>query len=318
MKNLKVFHVLIFSLILSFSINLEGSSNRSKRKRPPTLKELRDLEKRTKLSNDLLKQEVESVDLTLRLMIRKHELEAQIKTPPTYSRRPYNAKTKILTLSDRQIHLNGAVNYISCEHITKRIDFYNNKSRTLPIFLLIDSPGGSVMQGFKILDAIKYSPAPVYVIVKEWAASMAAVILALAEHSFALSNALILFHEPSSSTYGTTSDHREEVRLMERIEERLMGPLMEKFSYPNLEAWRKDLYKHSVSGDWMEFASNAISLKWVNNIVHGIRDTSFRSIKPITVDKHCKEAEDLTNHKEKVQQKRARPRADINYIYNKI
>ena len=64
--------------------------------------------------------------------------------------------------------------------------FFNNKSKTDPIFIVIDRcPGGSGMEGARIVQAIKTSPAPVHVVVKSYAASMAAIILAQADHSYA-------------------------------------------------------------------------------------------------------------------------------------
>ena len=222
-------------------------------------------------------------------MRKKQDLSQQVQKDARYLEQPFNASDKSLTLSDRQINLNGPVNYNSAMHIINRIDFFNNQDSELPIFLLVRSPGGSVIQGFKILNAIHQSSAPVYVVVKEFAASMAAIILAQAEHSFALPTALILFHEPSTLVWGSTSQLGQELRFMHDIERRMMQPLLTKFGYKKrrnsiedaIEAWRKDLYKNNVSGDWIEFGDKAHSLKWVNNIVQQIRDSSFLSLKPI-------------------------------------
>ena len=50
------------------------------------------------------------------------------------------------------------------------------------IFIVIDtSPRGSVMAGYRILKAMESSDAPVHVVVKSFAASMAAAITTLGE-----------------------------------------------------------------------------------------------------------------------------------------
>ena len=55
------------------------------------------------------------------------------------------------------------------------------------------------MAGYKILKAMEGSAAPVYVVVKSFAASMAANIATQSKKSFAYPNAIILHHQISGS-----------------------------------------------------------------------------------------------------------------------
>jgi len=41
----------------------------------------------------------------------------------------------------------------------------------------------------------------------------------------------------------------------------------------NLDGFVKQMYKHNSDGDWEEFADKAVALKWVDNVVHEIRET---------------------------------------------
>ena len=235
-----------------------------------------------KVSNYLLRDKIKQADLELELIKKSSILKNHLMQEAQYLNNPFNEELQRLTLSDRQIVVNGPINHQSANFVTERVNFYNNKSETLPIFLMLTSPGGSVIKGYQIIQSINNSPAPVYVVVKEFVASMAAIITASAKYSFAFPNALFLFHEPSTMTMGNTSALREEVKFMEEIENRLMIPLLDKFGYRTIEQWRKALYKHSSSGDWREFATEALNLKWVNQIVHHIQDTAVRSIGPIS------------------------------------
>ena len=62
------------------------------------------------------------------------------------------------------------------DFVCSRIAFYNAIDSEAPIFIVIDrSPGGSVMSGYMMLQAMETSKAPVYVVVKGYAASMAAI-----------------------------------------------------------------------------------------------------------------------------------------------
>ena len=83
-----------------------------------------------------------------------------------------------LVISDRRIALNGPISFETSDYISSRLNYFNNKDAALPIFIVIDnSPGGSVMAGYNILKSMESSQAPVYVVVKSFAASMAAIRL---------------------------------------------------------------------------------------------------------------------------------------------
>ena len=107
-----------------------------------------------------------------------------------------------LVISDRRIALNGPISFETSDYISSRINYFNNKDAGLPIFIVIDnSPGGSVMAGYNILKSMESSQAPVYVVVKSFAASMAACIATCADRSFAYPNAVILHHQISSGSF---------------------------------------------------------------------------------------------------------------------
>ena len=81
----------------------------------------------------------------------------------------------VLRISDRRIPFNGIVDEALAKFVCDRIAFYNALDKKAPIFIVIDrSPGGSVMSGYQILQAMESSRAPVHVVVKGYAASMAA------------------------------------------------------------------------------------------------------------------------------------------------
>ena len=109
-------------------------------------------------------------ELKGRLELREasDELNDRVVEDIDYVRDPFVDGT--LYVTDRRIPLNGPIVYGTAEYVTERIHYFNNQSRELPIFIVIDSsPGGSVMQGYRIVKAIESSPAPVYVVVKSFA-----------------------------------------------------------------------------------------------------------------------------------------------------
>jgi ATP-dependent Clp protease protease subunit len=185
---------------------------------------------------------------------------------------------KTLVISDRRIALNGPILPTTANYITTRINYFNNKDAKKPIFIVIDSsPGGSVMAGYRILKAMKGSQAPVYVVLKSYAASMAAAMVTLAKKSFAYPNAIILHHQISSTFFFTRmnlTQQKEYYTEMEQWWERLAAPIANKMGISTKEFVSK-MYEKSSDGDWSEFASNAKKLNWVDHIVESIEETSL-------------------------------------------
>jgi ATP-dependent Clp protease protease subunit len=181
----------------------------------------------------------------------------------------------ILRISDRRIELNGVIIYGVADYITERIHFFNNKSKTAPIFIVIGrSPGGSVMEGYRILKAMASSEAPIHVLVKSFAASMSAVITSLADQSYAYDNAIILHHQLSGVKYGNVAEQKKSLELFQEWGRRLHEPVAKKMGI-SLDSFYKKMYEHDPMGNWEEFADKAQKLRWVNHIVDRVQEESF-------------------------------------------
>lgn len=204
---------------------------------------------------------------------KEHERQNYADNEPVYREDPLEGKT--LIMSDRRIPLNDVITMESAEYVTTRINYYNNKSTKYPIFIVIDdSPGGSVMAGYKILKAMESSQAPVHVVVKSYAASMAAVITLCAKRSYAYPNAVLLQHQLRSFFMGNLTEQREELNTTEEWWRRLAGPVATKMGV-SLDDLVKKMYARRSTGDWDEFGDEAQKLKWVDVIVEEIRETSL-------------------------------------------
>lgn len=211
-------------------------------------------------------------------LIETTERHAQFATAkPIYLQNPLKADGT-LVISDRRISLNGLISSNTADEITNRIEFWNNKDRKLPIFIVIDEcPGGSVMAGYRILKSMEASDAPIHVVVKSFAASMAATIATLAKESYAFPNSVILHHQISNQISGAKlnlTQQREFFEESTRWWDRLATPIATKMGI-STEEFIKRMYAHTTSGDWSEFGDKAHELKWVNHIISGVEETSF-------------------------------------------
>jgi len=199
--------------------------------------------------------------------------ESQVNSPKQYLKEPFI--NDHLIISDRKIELEEVIFPGTAAYVNERIHFYNNKTTEYPIFLVIDTCyGGSVMEGSKILEAMKASRAPVYVVVKSLAASMAAIIATLAERSYAYPNAVIVHHQLWTGAIGNQREIEEQLEMAKNWTKRIMYPVAEKMGL-SMEELVKKMYEKNSIGDWYEFADTAIKLKWVDTVVKDIRDTSF-------------------------------------------
>ncbi|MDB4408574.1 ATP-dependent Clp protease proteolytic subunit [Akkermansiaceae bacterium] len=243
------------------------------------------------LSSQLKTVQAEAALKTTSLDAQITEIETRKKrgayadAQPIYLENPLK-KDGTLVISDRRIPFNGPVTSTLATQVTTQINYFNNKDPKKPIFIVIDdSPGGSVMAGYRILKAMEGSEAPVYVVVKSFAASMAACITTLAEKSYAYPNAIILHHQISSTYFFTSmnlTDQKEAYEDMKRWWNRLADPISQKMGITSDE-FIEQMYEKTKSGDWTEFGDDAKKLKWVDNIVERIHETSL--LKDPTVKK---------------------------------
>ncbi len=253
------------------------------------LEKLREETERLKIERDAAAAEVDVVlhklrlketelkgqlsHLSLELANKEKEIESRLYTEsaPVYLDDPLRGKT--LVVSDRRIPLNGPISSRTATEISTRIQYFNNQDPKKPIFIVIDdSPGGSVMAGYHILKAMEGSKAPVYVVVKQFAASMAACITTLADRSFAYPNAIMLHHQISSGLRGNLTQQRESLEDIEEWWRRLAEPVAKKMGI-STEQFIEQMYDKVSTGDWSEFADQAQRLKWIDVVVDEIRET---------------------------------------------
>lgn len=106
----------------------------------------------------------------------------------------------------RRIELNSAVRRESVDKLITEIEILNSIDSTKPITLMIDSGGGSVYDGLRLINAMKASKAPVHTYVNGLAASMAAVILISGDEREATPQSRVMIHQVSAGTSGKVDD----------------------------------------------------------------------------------------------------------------
>ena len=120
--------------------------------------------------------------------------------------------------------------------------YLDSDDSSKPIYLYINSPGGSVTAGLAIYDTIQYVKADVVTICVGLAASMGAFLLAAGTKGkrLALPHSRIMIHQPLGGTsQRQASDIEIEAREILRLKDQLNQQLAE-MTGQNLEKLEKD------------------------------------------------------------------------------
>ncbi len=135
---------------------------------------------------------------------------------------------------------------------------------------------GAQLDTYSLLrEATEASRAPIHVVVKSFAASMAACITTLADHSYAYPNAIILHHQMSSGMSGNMTQQMESLENSFEWQRRLASPIADKMGV-SLDRFVELMYENNSDGDWEEFAERAVELRWVDHVVNEVRETGLR------------------------------------------
>ena len=149
-------------------------------------------------------------------------------------------------LKDRIIFMGEDVNPTSASLVIAQLLFLESEDPDKEIALYINSPGGSVTDGFGIIDTMNYIKCPVTTICVGMAASMGALLLTSGTKGkrFATPNAEILIHQPLiGGQGGGISGQKTEIQIqadqMLKTRERI-NKIISKTTGKSIEQVQKD------------------------------------------------------------------------------
>lgn len=133
-------------------------------------------------------------------------------------------------LKTRQIILSGEINEENTAKTIQQLLLLEADSDK-PIYIYIDSPGGSIDSGFGIYDVIRFINAPVYTIGTGLIASMGSIILLAApkERRLGLPNSHYLIHQPliGGVAQGVATDLEIQAEEISKSKEKLIKLISE-------------------------------------------------------------------------------------------
>jgi ATP-dependent Clp protease protease subunit len=163
-------------------------------------------------------------------------------------------------LTERQVMLSGPVTDTTVSKIVKEILQFDAQSAD-PIWLLMDSPGGSVEAGLVLIDVMKSIRSPIYCIVISKAFSMGAIITVFAKKRLIFPHATMMFHEASYGAIGEDPSIRSRIEFSTRYLDGLHVEIAKAIGMP-LEKYRK-----RIRDAWWVMADEAVKEGVIEAIV---------------------------------------------------
>lgn len=154
--------------------------------------------------------------------------------------RAYDIYSRLL--KERVIFMGEEVNSATANIVIAQLLHLAYEDPKKDIKLYINSPGGSVYDGLAIIDTMNYIEPDVQTIGIGLQASMGAMLLSAGAKGkrFALPNARIMIHQPSSGTEGKITD--QEIALREGVYlKKVLAEMMAKNTGKTLAQVEKDM-----------------------------------------------------------------------------
>ena len=148
--------------------------------------------------------------------------------------------------------------------VIRSLVMLDQMSKTKPIRLLINSPGGLADDGFAIFDMARFVSAPVFTLCTGLAASAATIVMVAApkERRLILPHARVMLHQPSVGVRGTASDIAIGAREILRVRRKANELFVLETGQP-MEKIERDMHRDF----WMS-AEEAVAYGLAGKIVH--------------------------------------------------
>ena len=168
----------------------------------------------------------------------------------------------------RSVLIYGPIEPKLTARVTSQVLLLDAMSKTKPIKVYVNSPGGVADDGFAIYDLLRFVEAPVFTIVTGMAASAATILLlgAAKGRRLVMPNARVMLHQPSTMIRGTAADiavsAKELIRLRRRANE-----LYARETGRSLEQIEKEL-----SRDYWLSAEEAVQYKIIDRVIAALEE----------------------------------------------
>ena len=178
------------------------------------------------------------------------------------------ARADKIELTDRMVTLYGAVTNQSVEKAVTRMLELDAESSD-PIWLMIDSFGGSVDAGFVLIDTVRGLKSPVYGVVTSKAYSMGAIIAVFCKKRYIYPHATMMFHEASYGALGEDPSIRSRIDFNTKYLDQIHMEIAKIIKMPLGD------YRAKIRDAWWVLAQEAVDARMMDAVA---TEVSYRKI----------------------------------------
>jgi ATP-dependent Clp protease protease subunit len=176
---------------------------------------------------------------------------------------PKKVEGKPVVLSQRVVEIAGGISFDLMKKAQREVlEFASHGNE--PIWLRINSPGGSVDAGLILVDTMKAVKAPIHCIVESAAYSMGAIILSYCDKRYGLPHATYMLHEASYGTAGEDPQNRSKLDFLTKYLDRMHEEIAR-----NLKMDVKK-YRARIRDAWWMLSDEAKSIGLIEEIITNI------------------------------------------------
>lgn len=161
-------------------------------------------------------------------------------------------------LEERRLYINSGIDETIIDSMVYHILRYNREDKGLkseerkPIYLYINSTGGSVCDGYGLIDVIQSSITPVYTINQALCASMGFLIFLAGHKRYSMLRSEFLMHDGSTAGWDSTAKMKDRMDFeTKQLEQMTKEYIMSRTAIDN------DLYDAKYRVEWYMLADEA-------------------------------------------------------------
>ena len=196
--------------------------------------------------------------------LSKAEIELRFKEMDLTSKEEKHRKEKAVDDENFLYRFNGEVSGSSVQRCMTKLTEWHRINPKCNMEVIFASPGGSIIDGFELFDFIQHLRNDGHHITTGslgYAASMAGILLQAGDTRWIGHQAWIMIHRAAFGAYGKTFEVEDEVKLVKRMEERILDIFT---SRSNLT--RNKIKRNWDRKDWWISADEAVDLKLVDEV----------------------------------------------------
>lgn len=134
------------------------------------------------------------------------------KPESSHIKLPFEIDVHQLLLHSRQLHVTGIISEKTVQPVINQLMGLQLISDD-PIVMWINSGGGSLSDGFALVDAMRMSKVPIFTVIRGWACSMGGIISVAGHKRYMTENSVWMAHDIRAGGY----DYGE--KIIARVEE---------------------------------------------------------------------------------------------------